>query len=584
MLRGELSETPGISRDFLYKLPDMTSVFNGTGPVFEAANSAFSALFEGSGVSRVMSKARHWLIDNYEVNPDDAVDIVHAVKNSVFDPLAADGAKPELDPTFKKYIHLFPCVLEYLFRTILGNCNGIGNTEKTRLSMFGEAFRNYLRQLPGNEVPETLEQWRLGRIDHDGSALTSRNSSGDRGYKILRPKSSEELVSALAEIGATDVPWCIQDESHWDTYSNHGKSTFYLLYNSSMDKSNPLSVLGVFVTESGYISHSFNRVNNSVTRTETAGIMQSCGIDVAMPGDMNAAIDLVNDGVYDMDDIVDDMEEIGYNMYLATSETENLSNVLRMEKKHDYSIKYYPIFPKWLPKDKIHVNYDNYIAYDDTTIYSLDGYELHHAPEGFTFGDDAGDYGDCGLICLRRGNATVNIFDTKSGHTLLAIDSSIPFDDSDMRFWAETSGKESELESPSIDFRDPRSYWTLFADRQYKKIESSKRPICLGSKTAYVVNKPGVNLADCPKITAPDDFCVRNVSKDARSYVIERKNNGTDYWHASYLICDGKPVNDKGMSSIDYDGDDSWTLYPEPHSYDKYLIYNTNTGELTDKT
>ena len=82
----------------------------------------------------------------------------------------------------------------------------------------------------------------------------------------------------------------------------------------------------------------------------------------------------------------------------------------------------------------------------------------------------------------------------------------------------------------------------------------------------------------------PDDFCVRQVSKDARSYVIQRKDNGTDYWHNSYLICDGKPVNDKGMGSIEYDGDDSWTLYPEPHSYDKYLIYDTNTGETIDRT
>ena len=88
----------------------MQTVFKGSGPVFEAANFAFSVLFEGAGVSKTLSRTRHLLIDEYECSQEDATAIVNMVRNLIYDPMAAHGVKPDVDPTVKKYMDKFQTI------------------------------------------------------------------------------------------------------------------------------------------------------------------------------------------------------------------------------------------------------------------------------------------------------------------------------------------------------------------------------------------------------------------------------------------------------------------------------------------
>ena len=86
----------------------MRRKFSGNGPVFEAANEAYEALFEGKGmVCRIIDGARDSLVSR-GIPRDTANALVIKTRQLFFDPFAAPGVNPTTDPEFKKMLPLFP--------------------------------------------------------------------------------------------------------------------------------------------------------------------------------------------------------------------------------------------------------------------------------------------------------------------------------------------------------------------------------------------------------------------------------------------------------------------------------------------
>lgn len=539
----------------------MQTIFMGKGPVFEAANAAYAVLFEGAGVSKTLSRARHMLIDEYRLSPEEAAGIVHLVKNTVFDPMAAPGANPATDRNVKDHMALFPTITDYVATRIVGSLGGLNDLSRQRTSHLGEAIRAYLKANPGASVDFD----RLSQLDR---ALTVGNrGSVEGGYQAIPVKSSEELNAILSKLGADDVHWCIRGETPWKSYSDNGKNDFYLLYDGSRPGNGNMSIVGAFVTPGGRVANSFDRANRAVKFGDTTNLLKSAGIPVADFGNLASVL---ADGLYDIADVADDYTEIDHNKFLIKDNAAGKSNVVIYRDG-----KYVPVMPDWVDDKSLGIIYEGYdplFITDGKRVYGLEEpYGLRAVvPDGLTaeteFADD-----DSPVIFVARDGRRVNILDLDSGDLLLDQANDIPF--TDTKFWSTWDSKNQRFsEFATTDFHPP-SYWILIDDNRD------------GPSKAYAVTERGKKLSDCPAVDIPEDYSLENLSGNGKFYSLrKRRGYADDADYGRYvLMSDGKAVLPGSYRYIDDNGDGTWFIYDSSEPHEPYYVLDCGTGKIDRK-
>ena len=557
----------------------MQTIFKGNGPVFEAANRAFCVLFEGAGVSKMLSRTRHLLIDEYEFSPENAAKIVNMVRNLIYDPMAAHGVKPDSDPTVKKYMDKFQVITEYVINRIIGYL-GVTDKAAQRIAYLGEELRKFLKDRPGAEITRELVQ-RLDRAaaSHFGANRTHAVQEKVGDYDAIPISSSNELKQVLAKIGADEVHWCIRSDDYWNHYSNHNKNSFYILYNSKLPASDPMSVIGTFVSPFNRVAYSFDRPNHSVNLDTTAELLANAGIDMTPPDD-DERLAALNDNMYDLDDVFPDYKCLKPDVYLVKSEDGKKGTVI--VEDGDYFRK---LFPDWVDINRIGTIEDRRFTQcvtDGHAIYSL--YEPFEqkgeVPEDLTITTDRASADSSIIVFVKRGDRIVNIFDCSVGELLLDPASDIEFNDAQFYFadWDRINQCYKDCASTEMG---PNNYWILSNNSPTE----AGRHIQDTPDIVYVVDKRGKNLADCPRAEIPAGYSLRCISKDGRYYAFEKYiwHDYSSHHKDVYLVIDGKvcpnpfreiePGTDVGI----------WTLYRGTDSDAPYYELDVNTGELEEK-
>ena len=567
----------------------MQTIFKGNGPVFETANFAFSVLFEGAGVSKILSRTRHLLIDEYECSQEDATAIVNMVRNLIYDPMAAHGVKPDVDPTVKKYMDKFQAITEYVANTIVGYL-GINDKSRQRIAYLGEELRKFLQGHPNADINYDL----MRRLDRDAAShcitsSTPRISEKRGDYEAMPIASSGQLKQVLAQLGATDVSWCIREENYWRDYSNNDRNTFYILYNDKLPAADPMSIIGTFVTPFNRVAYSFDRPNHSVNFDTTTELLANAGVDMTPPND-DEMLAALNENIYGLEEIFPDYDTLQANVYLVKSDDGKFGAVVVDDNGH-----YRSLTPGWVDINKIDTikgRCHTSCVTDGKAIYSLyEPYEKKgEVPDGLTITDELATADSDLLVFVKRDGRIVNILDCRNGELLLDPANDVEFNDS--RFvagWDKIN--QRYMDEASTDF-GPKNYWilTYSAPRTKLRLPGKEsglvREIQTVPEKVYVVNKKGENLADYPYVEVPVDYDLECVSRDGRycAYSRRRWSPNSHYpEHDVYLMVNGKVYPDT-FTDIEPDiGDSIWTLYKSSNSSDPYYELDTKTGEIKEK-
>ena len=564
------------------KLRDMKKIFNGHGPVFETANIAFAALFEGAGVSKTLSRARHILADEYGYSQEDSATIVNMVRNLIYDPMAEHGIKPEADQTVKKYMGKFQLIAEYVANTIIGYL-GINDKAQQRIAYLGEEIRKFLRSHPDADINNDL----LHRLDRSGAshcATTHVPVVSEKGgdYVAIPIDSSGKLKSVLSKLGADDVEWCIRDPDYWTDYSNNGRNSFYILYNSKLPATDPMSIIGTFVTPFNRVAYSFDRPNHSVNFDKTEELLATSGISMTRLDD-NELLAALSENMYDLEDIFPDYETLKSNVYLVKSEDGTQGAILVDDNGHFRSLT-----TGWVDLRNIGT-ISEYVT-DGKAIYSL--YEPFEkkgeVPDGLTLtAASATDDGDR-VVFVKRDDRFVNIFDCATGDLLLDPASDIEFNDARFMFADRDKRNRRYMDEASTEF-GPRNYWILTYSAPTRKVRipgQFTREIQTVPDKVYVVNKKGENLADCPNVEIPVDYSLECISRNGRYCAFKRCRwyGGTgEPRDETFLMANGK-VYPEPFMYVEPDSDTNiWNLITNPDENAPYYELNVETGEIETK-
>lgn len=562
------------------KLRDMQTIFKGNGPVFETANFAFSVLFEGAGVSKILSRTRHLLMDEYECSPEDAAAIVNMVRNLVYDPMAAHGIKPEADQTVKKYMDKFQLIAEYVANTIIGYL-GINDKAKQRIAYLGEEIRKFLSNHPDADINNDL----LHRLDRSGASHCSTShvpavseKGGD--YVAIPIDSSGKLKSVLSKLGADDVKWCIRDLDYWTDYSNNGRNSFYILYNSKLPATDPMSIIGTFVTPFNRVAYSFDRPNHSVNFDKTEELLANSGISLTRFDD-NEMLAALNENMYDLEEIFPDYETLKSNVYLVKSEDGTQGAIVVDDNGHFRSLT-----NGWVDLRNIGT-ISEYVT-DGKSVYSL--YEPFEkkgeVPDGLTLTADSATDDSDRIVFVKRDDRFVNIFDCGTGELLLDPASDIEFNDARFMFADWDKRNQRYMDKASTEF-GPRNYWILTYSAPTRKVRipgNITREIQTVPDKVYVVNKKGEKLADCPCVEIPVDYSLECISRNGRYCAFKRcrwyGGNSGQQMDETFLMANGK-VYPEPFMYVEPDSETNiWNLITNPDENAPYYELNVETGEI----
>lgn len=533
----------------------MQKIFTGSGPVFEAANRAFSALFEGSGVSKTMSRARHLLVDEYGYTTEDAMQVVHLVKNTVFDPMAAPGTKPETDPNFKQHIGLILPVVEYVAHVIMPEFDVTDDTLHQRVSHLGENIRDYLSMHRG----ASLDEETIGKLDRSLKPAAAKPVTGGN-YVAIPVGSSAELREKLKELGATDVEWCIQSETAWAKYSDDDENQFYILYDRSRPRFDRMSMVGTFVTPSKRVANAFDRSNTAVKFAEAGRLLAAAGVEVADMGSLESALE---GQLYDLADLVDECKELYHNVFLVNDRAQGGTNIVVYADG-----RYRVVLPEWVDADECQVLYDR-----KTPLYVTDGHSLYslqepygelcgRVPDGLTIGDSFA-IDNAPIIFVTRDGRAVNLLDANTGELLLAESSDVPF--TDARFCGEDRFASTGFSQAS--------HWILSYEPRDGNGDTAK---------FYVVTKKGQDLADCPCTEIPPGFTLEDISRNGKFYSMKRwaRTAADEGKPGTYLMSGGNKVLPDPYRYIDDNGDGTWYIFNSSAKGEPYYLLDTDSGNI----
>ena len=488
------------------------------------------------------------LADDYGYSPGEAAEIVHLVKNSVFDPMAAPGTNPETDPEVKRNIGMFPAIAGYVAGRILPSMGGNVDAVRQRVARLGENIRGYWSEHPGKPLDDDT----LAGMDRPSD--TGRGDrAGKSGYRAIPVTSREELARTLDELGAGDVKWCIRGEEPWNAYSGNGKYRFYILHDGSRPADDPMSIIGSFVTPAGRVANSFDRADHAVKFGEAGDLLSGAGVSIADDNSLGA---ILQDELYDLADAVDEYEEIAHNVFLVRDNGQEKSNIVVFRDG-----AYHPVFPGWADSGSFRVIYDGRLpryATDGKSLYSLEEPygKCGEVPDGLSIGGEFAD-GHAPIIPVSRSGRTVNLLDAADGELLLSETNDTPF--TDVR---SLTGK----------------CWILSCEPRGEKSGS-------GPARFYVVTRRRQDLSECPCTRIPEGFTLENVSADGRFYSI-RKYAATaaeEDRPRRYLMCGGKKVLPEPYRYIDDNGDGNWYIFNSSARGEPYYLLNCDTGRIARK-
>ena len=496
----------------------MTRIFEGIDPVSEAANAAFSALFEGGGgmVKHAIDRARDFLISSRGMDKESAEDAVRATRNIFFDGFAAPGENPVTDRNFKRMMPLFRTMAAFMVDTLGYGTPGF---DRTRAMEYGVAFRKFMEGPGGREA--------LSGKPVDWEKVLS---SADPGYEspsewsYVEVDSYDALKMYEGQYGLQD--WCIvKDRSDWDSHTMEGTCRFFLFMKDGGNSAD--DVVGVIVGPYGKVQCAYNRGDRQVSAEKMQGLVDAFGLGTPVATASNA-LDLLNghDGMPECDgmevtpgNVFRSCEGISGDTWLVTTFGKRLSGIIR-EDGGKYSL----VAGWYATLEPYDLGEGVFVADGKTIVKPADGLEKY-IPEGFGI---AGGYLD------GRGEAAVPLRKSGGGPAVNAL----CLEPGTGTMLDPSNGIAVESVACMADpDTDARTTFNL----------DDGRYLVVGTPDGhYVVDRAGKKLEECPFCPDGEGMTLMSVSREG-ACVMRR---GDRY----ELMKDGKFLVEGRFSAIEWPG------------------------------
>ena len=497
----------------------MTGIFTGNHPVYEAANLAFSALFEGKGmVCRIIDGTRDQLV-HHGMPKEQANDTVLKVRQMFFDPFAAPDRHPTTDPDFKKMLPLFPSVTMLMVDVFN---YGTSRYDRERAESFAPKFVAYAREhfpdgaprLPMSEFFDLVKQ-----IDAGKPAFSPNVND----YSYVQVHDWEELKELS------------------------GQGKFYLLYtDDAAETYGKLSVIGITVNHYGKIVYAFDRDNDCVDRDAVRQIAEHYGLNRPFAVDFSTAIDLVNHG-YSYREVYPYFNELDSRHAAVGFDDRDDMCILDTDSGEYVSDTFTGI-------SRVR-NSDALLILDGTKLYDLGREEVILDADrlgGLWLKPGAYDPDTMLFWLTADGGRLVNAvcIDDSSLEMLLDIDNATPVVKAG--FTPATPGK-----SPTVARMEPGDFWVVTAD-----------------DGQYIVTSPGKRLADCKFVEDPAGTGINVVLSASGYYMHIEGRLGEDRRY--FLMKDGRRVFDREFIDAGREDDGSIFLIADDEEY----RFDPETGNL----
>lgn len=545
----------------------MSVVFEGDGPIFEAANAAYSVLFEGKGlVCRIIDGTRDSLVSR-GIPKDMANDIVLKTRQLFFDPFAAPGAKPATDPTFKKMLPMFGHLASMMVDTFH---YGTPRYDREAAEDFAARFVEHAKanfragppELPASEFDALANKISNGKTSFSPSR---------QDYECIPVRNWDELkeLSGKYRLGA----WCnVNSEDDWNRYSLYGHGKFYLLVSRDAETTHgSRDVIGITVNHYGKVVYAFDRENACVDKAAITALADEMGLTEPFATDFSTGIDLVRAG-YDAGQVFGYYKPLHNSVALVGFDDTAESCLLDESGKRYISDTFTEIDPV-KGSDSLYILDSTKLFDVERETVLLDTAKLSSSlildPFSGTIDDDE-VLMPLRSLDVRRDGWFVNAvcFTDREGTLLLDKENTTPFRHA--RFNTSTidtrrniAGDEySRPKWATVEEMDGNDFWTVEAD---------------GGE--YIVNVPGKKLEEYKFIPHIKGGSVSVLSPNGYYSVLVRGYSEADRY---YLMKDGKKVFECPFCDIGRDSKDSYVIYMVTMDKKKGYLFDPETGKLSE--
>ena len=546
----------------------MSVIFEGEGPIFEAANAAYAVLFEGHGlVSNTIKRTRDSIVSR-GIPKDTANDIVLKTRQMFFDPFAAPGVKPVTDPTFKKMLPIFGHLAHMMVDTFH---YGTPRYNREAAEDFAARFVEYAKENfqagpPNLTVPEFEE-------------LASKISNGkskfapERGYyDYIQVHSWEELKKLSAQYHMDS--WCnVRSEEDWDRYSLYGHGKFYLLVSDDADKVyGKREVIGVTINHYGKLVYAFDRENDCVDKAALTPILDKMGLTEPFATDFSTGIDLVKAG-YDAETVFPYCKSLHGSLALVGFD--DRTDMCILDETHkSYISDVFTSIEEVRGSDHLYVIDDSKLFDTDQEAVIVDTWKL---PGNLVLDADHGAIDEADTLMplrsteIKRYGTCVNavcITDRKNG-LLLDKDNTTPFLSAEFRTSTTVTNRNilgdtyTKAKWPTVEDMDGNDFWVVAAkDGQ------------------YIVDVPGKKLEDYKFIPDIPGLAITVLSPNGYYSARESVYNGEDRY---YLMKDGKKVFECPFCDVGSNSSDSYIIYMVTMDKKNGYLFDPVTGKISEQ-
>lgn len=501
----------------------------------EAAGIAGNALLEGKGmVCRIIDGARDALVRR-GMDKELANRTVLLTRKMFFDPFASPGANPVTDPEFKRMLPMFGYLVHMMVDVYLF---GTPRYDREAAENFAARFVEYARTNFRDGLPNigSLSEFERLAEEIDGNGSLFRPSAED--YTAIPVESWEELkeLSGKYRLGA----WCnVDSRSDWDRYSLYGSGRFYLLVRDGTDGStvDKRAVIGIVVNQYGKVVYAFDRENDVVDKTAVQALASELGLDSPEASGFGDAIDLLNGGYGNPEEIYPFCEEVWDSVYIVgefpKDRGDRYAMLCRVGDRYEYTGRTFDDYARVS-------GFDGLLVIDGRELYSLaSGGTIFRVPGDLTIRGKATALDREGMmIPVFRGDTVVNCLcpDDRNPKLLLDAGNDVPVDS--VEFHTKSRGKSETVERMS-----PGDYWVVVT----------------ASGDSFIVTSAGAKLEGEPGIPAGDSGMTTFSLSDNGYYAakVQRTAGEPVQW---FLMRNGKNVFDKPFAEIYRDSEDDYRI------------------------